>query len=374
MRLKMMDNKYNIDIDKNLKITNQIDTKTVEQLYKHSPDELKKVAKLSETVLREYNAALVRNHIGLSRAELMKQNIIDARALFDKPDNKHDLPDIRYIKNKEKISDYIENADWLSCIPCFEEGVLQVNEDRFFYWKILNVNAEKKSYTIFIQDYGVQIPGVWEVGVAICADILSNDEFDKSKRNIILNNDYDEYFSANFTAIYRCLNLKKELKWNKQKRDIWKKYIIKHAEQIDNDLKENKTTSFISLARAFCHIICYVNASLKTNKVSKPIHRKTITEKTVIKKEQKPTPERVVRTVGTVIVKSKKPPRIPTEKTVIKYVIASWPTRGHIRHYKSGKTVYIKPTVHKRKCLQNENKETKQTIVFKNNIKKEKTE
>lgn len=74
-------------------------------------------------------------------------------------------------------------------------------------------------------------------------------------------------------------------------------------------------------------------------------------EKPTTAYDQSTQDERKIRTIGTISITSKSVPHAPTQKSAAKYVIASWQTRGHIRHYKSGKTVYIKPSIHHRHAL-----------------------
>lgn len=47
-------------------------------------------------------------------------------------------------------------------------------------------------------------------------------------------------------------------------------------------------------------------------------------------------------------------PKEMTKRTVVKYHLASWTVKGHIRHYKSGKVTYVKPHTKKRKGMEKE--------------------
>ena len=59
--------------------------------------------------------------------------------------------------------------------------------------------------------------------------------------------------------------------------------------------------------------------------------------------------ERKTTYIGNVQIRSSQKPRKPC--TSITYHVDSWTKRGHIRHYKSGKTVYIPEKVcHRRKA------------------------
>lgn len=323
-------------------------------------------AKTITKLIKDYNAALTRCHVMNTKKELLSTNVIDARSLFKQTDDPVSLP--QRLKNDSRIMEYQDKNDWLSTMPCFNEGVLRPNEGRYIYWKILDVKTEEKSFTIFLHDYIQRSPDLWETSVTACCKVTHINS-EENGYQISVDNSYDDYFTATLSALYSAINLKKDLKWTKQERTIWKKYVVTYAENSEREMALHKQTSYINLVKVFLTLMLIVNGTLAQNKPSKAKHHtKTITEKTVIKTEQKPTPERVIRTVGTMLIQSEKPPKVPTEKTVIKYVVASWPTRGHIRHYKSGKTVYIKPSTHHRKCLQKDKEDkTKQTIVFKDN-------
>lgn len=335
-----------------------------------------KVIKLT----KHYNDMLIKEGVGYSLNDLKQMNIIDACSLFPKPKSDDIAPDV---KMTPAIKEYITNAGWLAYMPCFNEGVLRINLCRYIYWKILNVDIDTQTYTVVLKDHMLDSKhNMWSIGCQACSDITLPDktkpnQFYIKPNNSYINEENDEYnpktdyLNISIDVLYRMLDTKKDLHWVKQDREFWQNAIIKYAQANTEEIaKVGKTLPYIELTKMFISILACVNYNLSLHKPSRPKHKptKTITENTVIKTENKPTPERVTRTVGTMQIQSEKPPKIPTEKSIVKYSIASWPTRGFIRHYKSGKTVYVKPSVHHRKCLQkNDDTETKQTIIFENN-------
>ena len=68
----------------------------------------------------------------------------------------------------------------------------------------------------------------------------------------------------------------------------------------------------------------------------------------------KTPPERIARRVGALRIVSVGPPMPPDRKTVRNYVTASWSVRGFTRKCKSGKTVYVKPSIRRRRSLTGE--------------------
>lgn len=72
----------------------------------------------------------------------------------------------------------------------------------------------------------------------------------------------------------------------------------------------------------------------------------------VIDGDEKKQPKQIVRNIGNITIKSVKVPKVPTEESIRKYKVASWNKRGHVRHNKNGKTVYIKHTICRRKAFE----------------------
>lgn len=335
-----------------------------------------KVIKLT----KHYNDRLIKEGVGYSLNDLKQMNIIDACSLFPKPVSDDIAPDV---KITPAIKEYITTAGWLAYMPCFNEGVLRINLCRYIYWKILNVDIDTQTYTVALKDHMLDSKhNMWSIGCQACSDVILPDKTKPNQFYIKPNNSYineendvydpkTDYLNISIDVLYRMLDMKKDLHWVKQDREFWQNTVINYAQANTEEIaRVGKTLPYIELTKMFISILACVNYNLSCHKPSRPKHKptKTITENTVIKTENKPTPERIIRTVGTMQIQSEKPPKIPTEKSIVKYSIASWPTRGFIRHYKSGKTVYVKPSVHHRKCLQkDDNAETKQTIIFKNN-------
>ena len=74
-------------------------------------------------------------------------------------------------------------------------------------------------------------------------------------------------------------------------------------------------------------------------------------------------PEKIIRNVGLIRMTSARPPKVFSSKSIRNYKIPSWTARGHTRHYKSGKTVYIRPTVRHRKALKNPDGKIPQSVI-----------
>lgn len=69
-------------------------------------------------------------------------------------------------------------------------------------------------------------------------------------------------------------------------------------------------------------------------------------------------PKMVTRKMNDFVFRSEKPPTRQTRDTIIKYKMANWQRRGHIRHYSNGHNVYIRPTIAHRHILEECNVKT----------------
>ena len=118
----------------------------------------------------------------------------------------------------------------------------------------------------------------------------------------------------------------------------------------------------MELCKIFLHCTNVLNFFLANEKPKTQRKKNTKLISHEINTECVDIPRKLVRTIGKITVKSEKIPKQSTERTVIKYKVASWKRRGFIRHYKSGKTVYIKETTHHRHCL-NDETQTPQSVI-----------
>lgn len=134
------------------------------------------------------------------------------------------------------------------------------------------------------------------------------------------------------------------------------KSIIKRMIQMATvNVLGNSTNNFAYLRqKVSIAIACIVltNAMLSTEKLSSPqktSHKTIVTYATSENKQ--PDAKRKTRHLGKIKISSEKRPSVPTMRKIINYSMAEWSRRGFTRHYKNGKTVFIKPTTVKRRCI-----------------------
>ena len=132
------------------------------------------------------------------------------------------------------------------------------------------------------------------------------------------------------------------------------------------------------LGRYFIQGICLSNYFLSKHKPvqldkdagTKEPDTKSIKEEPVLRPIDPNQPIQHIRKVGVIQFVSNQPPRKPSQKTARQYHGAVWTVRGHVRKYANGKTVYIRPTVRRRKALQDHINSRPQNIIeFHDNAK-----
>lgn len=267
--------------------------------------------------------------------------------------------------DKEKIGDtFLANSTFFEYLPCFEEGVFHINKNRWLYFKIeellLNQDGNISNFcSIRLKDYSFSVDAGWSAGVECVLEVADGSHKDveiKATSSVLFHDIYSQ-FDAD--------TLKKELGWSSSDIQFWEMTIVKHAIETEKELTNEKgeCQEIVSILILYCTFVIYVNNKLLKNKLShgrKPQGQKKGSVKSEFNKESE-QPAKLVRTVGegagSVAITSQKPPRNPSEEYVRHYSVASWKVCGHIRTYKSGKTVYIKETVFHRHGFEKQEKE-----------------
>lgn len=298
-------------------------------------------------LLKQYNDALVKHNMCFSEKELLSKNRIDVRNLCLKTEKPHEIPDILKHSLTDDETTFLKNNDFYALIPCYEEGVLQVNTNRYIYFKTIDLDASNDNVTLYLQDY-IKDNGIYRVGISTVVD---NNFADTGVIN-----------SVQYHDLYKMIPVK-TFNWSEVDRLIWQ-ININRSKLFFEKLAAKNIDGTINLVTVFFKAITKTNYELNLHKPSRGKKENNQTNKrTIIADTTANQPEKLIRTVGPIMFKSEKPPRKPSEETLIHYRLASWKTRGHLRTYKNGKTVYVKESVHKRKCLQDTEPKTPQTIL-----------
>lgn len=332
------------------------------------------MANTGRELLREYNDALLCAGIAMSRAEIKTKNRIDLRGLCTyekykgKADEKNRIPDI---DGKRLTSEFLYSNYWYCYIPCFSEGVLQLNTDRYVYWKVAKVDTTENAMDVFICDYN-RIGGVWQMGVSTDVHYQFWDA-DKVRERYTV--DTVRYVTVSggvnvqldncreYSKIYRLLPMD-SFSWSEKEREIWNKFIANAETDEKQNLSLKGSNSCYELSKIFTHFVMLSNQELWLNK-PKAVRSGRSTSETVRKTKvgERKDVKKIVRTVGGIKMTSPKPPRLPSADSVIHYKTAVWTARGGVRRMKNGKLVPFKESVRHRKCLQKEDDQVPQTTI-----------
>lgn len=319
-----------------------------------------------DAMVREYNRILIEKGYGLARTELLKKDLIDARGLFDlthiepwqAPNPNGGLDDKLWL-----IQNY-----WYACVPCFPEGVIQVNRKRYIYWKLTDISIEENRMLLYLKDYVFYDDTGWQIGVSGSvawtfgdpeSEIMSAIKEERQMKMQYARIPDDEW---SFERLYTALDLNSDLHWSPRQQQLWKESVLKFARLTAQKFWDAKQkTALDDLAELFTGYMLRVNYVLDRDKQEKSVRagnaeeRKAEDRKRQAQKAagQKPVPERRIRTIGAIQITSIQKPCASTAKSPANYTKASWKSRGHIRTYKNGKRVYVKESVHHRKALRN---------------------
>ena len=303
------------------------------------------------TLLRAYNNALIQRGLRLSEKALFEQDTIDISNLSVPNEIPGELP-------SEVVPDLLrtipEDQRFYASIPCLEQGILyQASANCTLRFKLLELKPKEKYAQIKLYDYenNAHLDDTSAKDVMCAAEAICE---------ILPDGTYNMLEFVGKKDILQKIPIS-QLGWTKLDQTFMEKYI--RQSEIDlytiKALKEGpeaESKPMMELMYAF------QNAILMTNKILEE-HSKTQSTKTAAghkhtnslpnptrtyHQDQDP-PDRLVRHYGNLKIISKATPHRATQATVRNYKVASWTVRGHLRHYKDGRTVYIRPTTAKRK-------------------------
>ncbi len=319
-------------------------------------------ADIVDNLLRSYIQKLVDDKKMLKLSEVKKMDILDMTSFLSLPENGYGLPNIPPSTLEERNAIY--RLGWYAYVPCFERGAVKLNKFRYIVFEMLEMDPENQSVTIRLHDYLKPEKGIWQIGVSITVvikmgNIQGHEKFDL---NVTMGD------ALNFPELY-TMYTHKELGWTKEQYDIWMEMVVENSRNMSEYTNEHYGMDQCSqLASVFVMLISRCNAMLELNKPSRPVNAKqtgTGRGKRSVVYENGNAPKRKIRNVGMLRIQSEAVPRKPSFETVITYKVAKWTVRGHVRRYKNGKEVYIKPAVKTRKALAGTDQMTATTIKFK---------
>ena len=310
---------------------------------------------------REYTRFLVQQGDLKSRKELKNMDFIDARPLLKNLGQDH-FPTLPF---KDGVSKFIRQNNWYVCIPCFETACIQIDANKYLEYHLTNVDLDKQEYDVMLSFYMYHETLGWDV-VVESSTHFTFDSISKDKKTAA------SHLSCtiNNPLKLRTKYTEKDLGWSKKD---YASYLLLFDSTNRQQIKKHVTNNAHAISELFAKINIHINylLSLEKPKIKKQANKPDTTATRKISETAKDTPKRRMRTLGEIMIQSKQTPKQTTHQNVIRYQTATWKVRGHLRTYKSGKTVWIKETQRKRQCMQNADQTVPQTII---KIRKPKTE
>ena len=322
------------------------------------------ITRIASKLTAQYNDALVEKDRALDTADLLKHDMIDLTDMSDEELDEYVTTTVRRKFEQD------ENAQFYFLLPCFQEGTVMHKKSRIIYYKMLDLNVEEKSFTIFLQDYtNVETEHeeiTWVNGKYI-SGIYGTCKLSLMPGKTNLDEVYDQHCtleilsSRTFPEIYREISAK-QLGWNDLRAQIWKLMVLQNSDNVDMKQKAQNIIPLVNLMHIFVTQIITANCAMaahrtkildsengpspapdKNDEAGKS--RTTRTDHTAKKQ-----PERIVHHVGRIRIISRTKPKRVTKSGIRNYRVSEWTRRAHIRHLASGKTVYIKPSTYHRRA------------------------
>jgi len=288
----------------------------------------------------------------VDRTEFSKMDAIDASGLTDS------------IWPGGLLAEHLPYAETLSqpvyaFAPCFQKGIMLLPDvpgtiRNYVQFEVMDLDGEAGTMTLHIRDY-CKAPGRFEPGIGCEADIQAfRDAYGQVSTRIRI------YDRLGFPDLYTRIR-PTDLGWTRQEARQWRKTVLQNAVDQADRFQRNEVDPCLQLVQRFLSGCLAANAGLSATKpvIEKPAKAdagktdgtgKPGKEPARDKPSDKAPPERRVRIAGLVKFSSARPPR-PANKAAREYRTPSWTARGHIRHYKNGTQVYIRPMVKHRKAL-----------------------
>ena len=333
----------------------------------------------------QYVTALIASGYGMKKYDLLSLNIIDMRPLMRPMTRKADMPDPNDMFKDRQLNVHYETKMPNLCeiTPCFEKGVCQVNDDRYIYWEIRDINPKEQSITLRLMTYA-EYSGIWcpEVNATYIMRFDTENhrlEFSINDHDVLLTSHMSGIFSHFDEQMVRVLHKQYpyindeigvlNLGWNDDQKKLWIEQVVKPSSRTTMAQCDAGTHNAAILSDIFIRCITVLNHYLQNNKPRPIPKNSSLADKCRQAPEIHIAPDaiqsdRIIRLIGTIPVHSREIPRATTSATLINYKTPTWTSRGHFRTYKSGKVVYVRESTHRRRCMRTSSENnTQQTII-----------
>jgi len=282
-----------------------------------------------------------------SEEKIKQKDTIDFSNVIEKGlrGDSGDFPSVQIKKENVEMA----NQNFYMAIPPLKEGVLRVNKERYLEFKILEIDEEEKSVTCEIRDYSNDKTWMLENYLKEAKAYISTEN---GKPKLKLAEKGIQMADFILAAIHG------QKIWTEADIRIIEEVVVPFVKlyELEDELS--------AICTKFYQAIVETNSQLMQGKPKPQRKRKGAKVKVVYGEAEKNPKPQIIRTLaGGITIKSEKIPRVPTEEIIRHYKVAVWNTRGHMRTYKNGKTVYVRPSVHHRKCMEKGGEKAPQTII-----------
>ena len=328
------------------------------------------VSSLYSDTLEAYNDLLIKNNISDSIKSI--------------------VPPLAYLSKyySKTVKQLYDTNSFFNYIPCFEEGVLKINSKAWIHFKLTDLNLDEKKYELELTYYN-QDPRNGGFGIRAIEFLYVNYKDDPA-----IPIETSSKYIPEYTLIKES-NFLKENVLSITEQMVFTEYLsllkeidTKNKNIVSGHFKNPINPDAVSLTVTTLFSFVKINKLLQEERLSKGINpeKKNKNNKPIgnslnnLDTEEPntlyltPSQKRKIRYLGKtgISITSKKIPKTPDQSYVKHYSVSSWSQIGHIRHLKSGKTIYIKPQTKHRHALIDKNIEIPQKqIVIKVEEEKE---
>lgn len=311
--------------------------------------------------IERYEQELIRRGYSLSPQQILKLNRIDVSSLAPEEES------ISLWPVKQEYIDAMEPDDektyFYKFIPCFSYGALRITKRRYLLFRIQDLDPETLRCRMDIQDYycdpDTSPIGKVDAGRHVRVLIFCEKNPISGLPDLQIQPETASTYVDKYTAL-----TPKQLHWNADEVDLWEHVTLQNAVDQEAAFQNVKEDPTYTISIMFCKYTALSNWYLQNYRpVVEREPKKQTTAHSSAKHTSPADPEAPkIRKVGNIRFISVKSPKKITEKTIRTYRLVSWNVRGHVRHYKSGKTAYIKSHTSRRKGL-HKSDTTPQTIL-----------
>lgn len=329
-----------------------------------------KLAQKAADILMSKYWPIFQKHTGYpSDREIRNMNFIDVRAWAGPAPSEEDIANENIVEHSincplssDQLDAYIQENFPLGAAPCFEQGVIFAAKDCASVFKLESLDPNTGEMTMFFATY-LDDPDQNTLDLTF------------SCRVKIKPIEEDPYFEVSLLEFKSRNDLihgtvpRKALNWGPDDFRCWNK-IRMEASVKANLAKEAAVATAINFARVNCLLQHH-----RAKAVPDPDSLETeLDQNTEIDLDNPPVrttelipgqkPKAKIWTIAGIKIKSATKPQQPKKSTIIRYKAAAWSVSGHLRHYKSGKVIYIKPYQCHRKGLNQNTQPGQRGIVF----------